>query len=555
MKRSLTDFGDWFQCELPDGALLSADDARAWLRQGRPRTHRVQQGRLDFATTIADAVKTGLLHSLAILKVHGRATTQRQWSVDPNPLAPPAPPVDLAATAFPPEPPVPFPAPGMPGPGPGPLMPPRVAMPPIPGGGPLPGSLPAGLGGPPGVSGPVPGGPGPGLPPGAPGGLTSPAGGLPGGLPPEYQLMPPVPMGPGGPPVSMPVASAPKRPLPAPPPEDILRQRDVSQWHLVIDLIEPEAYYPDPSGRGMYEIHRVERDLTKIRKMAQPVCTARRRSTIPPCGRRLETSTAQEWDDERRRALRGESAPDDLKWRPRVRLDEYWGTITSPTGEILHENIVLTIANESIVIRPPTPNPFWHNQSPFVAAPLMRVPLSVWHKALFDHAVSLNIAMNELFALMLDGGLASVWGTRQIRPAYLEDPRQISGGIPQGATLVIKEEVPFGAKAMETVTQGSVPNDAFQMFQFVNGQFQEATLISDIQKGQTPERQTTATAVNQAAASSATFFDGLVRDLEDKLIEPSFGRPGRRSCSTRTRCARATSRRRWGRSRRCGWRS
>src|SRR4030095_14480274 len=33
VKRSLTDFGDWFQVDLPKEAVLSADDARAWLRQ------------------------------------------------------------------------------------------------------------------------------------------------------------------------------------------------------------------------------------------------------------------------------------------------------------------------------------------------------------------------------------------------------------------------------------------------------------------------------------------------------------------------------------------
>src|SRR4030095_2809115 len=81
VKRSLTDFGDWFQVELPGEAALSSDDARAWLRQELEMMHRVQQGRLDFATTIADAVKTGLLHSLAILKVHGRLITTRQWAV------------------------------------------------------------------------------------------------------------------------------------------------------------------------------------------------------------------------------------------------------------------------------------------------------------------------------------------------------------------------------------------------------------------------------------------------------------------------------------------
>jgi hypothetical protein len=405
IKRSLTDYGDWFQCDLPRESPLTPDDARAWLQQELELMHRVQPGRIDFPTLVADAVKMALLQSLAILKVHGRDAMRREWAVEQGLTW-----IDV---------PVP----------PSPVMP--------------------------------------------EGGTTQ-----------------------------------------VPRPEAQLVVRETQRWNLVVDLVAPDDYYPDPTGLGLYEIHRVERDLAEVKAMA-----AAGVYDVDAVAE-LAAGAAKAWDAAQRAALTGQADAPDLPWRPRVRLDEYWGTITSPTGEVLHENIVCTIANESVVVRPPTPNPFWHNQSPFVVAPLMRVPLSVWHKALFDHAVSLNVGMNELFSLMLDGGLAAVWGTRQIRPGYLEDPRQISHGIPQGATLVIKDEVPPGVRAMEQVAQGAIPPDAFNMFQFIDGQFQEATMISDIQKGQTPPKQTTATAIVQATQSSQSFFDGLVRDLEDKLIEP-----------------------------------
>jgi hypothetical protein len=407
IKRSLTDYGDWFQVELPQESPLSPDDARAWLQQELELMHRVQPGRIDFPTLIADAVKMALLQSLAIVKIHGRDLARREWAVEKGQTL-----VDVP--------------------------------------------------------------------------------------------MPPSPMIPAGTTVQMPQEQV------------TLIQRVSARWSLVVDLISPEDYYPDPTGQGLYEIHRVERDLSEVRAMAEAGVYD------PAAVAELEASAAKAWDSYQRAALAGQADAPDLPWRPRVRLDEYWGTITSPTGRILYENIVTTVANESVLVRPPTPNPFWHNQSPFVAAPLMRVPLSIWHKALFDNAVALNIGMNELFSLMLDGGLASVWGTRQIRPGMLEDPRQISSGIPQGATLVVKDEVPPGVKVMELCTQGGIPPDAFNMFQFVNGEFQEATLISDIQKGRTPPKQTTATAIVQATQSSQSFFDGLVRDLEDKLIEPTL---------------------------------
>jgi hypothetical protein len=408
IKRSLTDQGDWFQAELPPDAPITADDARAWLQQELELMHRVQPGRIDFPTLVADAVKVALLQSLAIVKIHGRDVMRREWAVERGQEL-----VDVP--------------------------------------------------------------------------------------------VPPTPEFPEGTTVQMPQQGEPK-----------LIQRVASRWSLVVDLVAPEDYYPDPTGHGLYEIHRVERDLSEVRAMADAGVYD------PAAVAELEASAAKAWDSAQRAALAGQAEAPDLPWRPRVRLDEYWGTITSPTGRIVHENIVTTVANESVLVRPPTPNPFWHNQSPFVAAPLMRVPLSIWHKALFDNAVALNISMNELFSLMIDGGIASVWGTRQVRPGMLEDPRQISSGIPQGATLVVKDEVPPGVKVMELCAQGGIPPDAFNMFEFVNGQFQEATLISDIQKGQTPPKQQTATAVVQATQATQSFFDGLVRDLEDKLIEPTL---------------------------------
>lgn len=459
VKRSLTDFGDWFQVELPKEAQISADDARAWLRQELEMMHRVQQGRLDFATTISDAVKTGLLQSLAILKVHGRMVTQRQWAVETLPGASP-----IQATPFP-----------------GDIYPPMGA---------LPGMPPAVPPGPmnPVLQGSAGGGPGPTLPPGP---------GLPG--------MPPM----GGAP-----------PMAPPPPRQELRQRDVRQWHLLIDLIDPEDYYPDPTGSGMFEIQRAERDLADVKKMSEPGPNGEPPIYDPAVVAELEMGAAGRWDDAQRRQLRGEADPGELKWRPRVTLDEYWGSITDEDGNVVHENIVCVVANEKHLIRPPEPNPFWHGQSPFVVAPLMRVPFSVWHKALFDAAVGLNLSMNELYSLMLDGALASVWGTRTVRPGMLEDPRQISNGVPQGATLVVKDEAPAGVKVFEQVAQGTVPQESMALFQMSSQEFQGATLLSDVQRAQTPPPSTTATATSQVVAASATFFDGVVRDLEDKLIEP-----------------------------------
>ena len=57
-----------------------------------------------------------------------------------------------------------------------------------------------------------------------------------------------------------------------------LRRDSASRWHLCIDLIKNEDYYPDPTGRGLYEIHVVERDYVDVLEMAKQACT-----TKTPC--------------------------------------------------------------------------------------------------------------------------------------------------------------------------------------------------------------------------------------------------------------------------------
>ena len=188
-------------------------------------------------------------------------------------------------------------------------------------------------------------------------------------------------------------------------------------WKLRVDLVQPEDYFPDPTGAGLYEIHSVERDLHEVIAMADEGVYDK--SIVD----QLIGIDFKKPEDEARDAR--DKNQDEVvtpSFRKRVVLDEFWGTLLKSDGSVAHRNCVCTVANKRFLIRKPEPNPFWHQLSPFVAEPIIRIPWSVWGKALFDDAVSLNLAQNELFNLILDGGMAAVWGTRQIRLEDLEDP-------------------------------------------------------------------------------------------------------------------------------------
>ena len=295
---------------------------------------------------------------------------------------------------------------------------------------------------------------------------------------------------------------------------DELKSVEGEVWRLRVDPVRQEDYYPDPTGRNLYEIHRVERELFDIVAQSEGDNALYDKAEV----RKLKTEMERPVEEKRRASHRGQREEQKPGFRKKVVLDEFWGTILDEDGKVLHRNVVATVANEKFLIRPPEPNPFWHQESPFVKAPLIRVPDSVWHKAMFDDAVPLNEAMNELFNLMLDGGIASVWGIKQVRSDWLEDPGQVSNGIPQGSTLLVNDQMPVGAKVLEQLSEGQVPNDAMAMYGLLDQLFNSAAKTNDLKLGNLPSKEVRATEVIEASQSQSVTVDDIAGDIEQQAL-------------------------------------
>lgn len=292
--------------------------------------------------------------------------------------------------------------------------------------------------------------------------------------------------------------------------EQALDTKSTYPWRLKVDLVRIEDYFPDPSGRGLYEIHRVEVDFHTVLEDAEY-------GKYDKAAVEAIKGQFEEEDRKRPERQRGASETSDSKYRRLITIDEFWGTLLDSSGEVIEKNCFAAIANDKWLIRKPRPNPQWHQQSPFIKIPLIRVPHSVWHKALYDHGTPLNIAINEMFNLMLDGGMAAVWGIKQLRSYALQDDTNVEGGIPQGATLLVNEQLPPGAKVLETVTEGNVPTDAMATFEMVIREFTAAVLTNETRLGALPPRQVKATEVVESNASQSVTLDAVVANIETGL--------------------------------------
>lgn len=300
----------------------------------------------------------------------------------------------------------------------------------------------------------------------------------------------------------------------------ILVKKEDKIWELSIELVRQEDYFPDPTGRKLYEMQDSMIDAYAFRQLADQGLYDKE-----AVERAIVSSNVQTPDDRFKKARETGQNTTNHGFRNQIKLTELWGNILGPNGELLHENVVTTIANDQFVVRKPVKNPFWHGESPFVTVPIISVPHSVWHRALMDAPTNLNLAINEMFNLMVDGGMMAVHGIKQVREDYLDDPSQVANGIAPGTTLKANSSTPPGAKVLERVDTATVPGDGFNMFGLLSGEFNEAALTSALRQGGETLRKESATAIVEQSQSLNSMFTGIVKNIEtglDKVLDKSW---------------------------------
>lgn len=289
---------------------------------------------------------------------------------------------------------------------------------------------------------------------------------------------------------------------------------DNNYYQLKLDLVRQEDYYPDPTGMGLMEAEAIDMDWYKLVQIAEENPDIYDVAKVKSL--HASQDPTQEWKKSREKDQNQPLG----SLRKMVRIFECYGTFLKEDGTVLIEDGVCAVTEEGVVIRPPAANRNWHGQSPYVAAPIVRIPKSVWHYALMDASTAANNALNELFNLGLDGGLMEVWGIKQIREDWLEDPSQVSEGIAAGDTLRVTNKCPPGMKALERVDTGTVTQPYLNMYGLVDREFQAASLTNDVRMGNLPQRSVKATEIVASNQTITGIFNGIVKMVETDYFSP-----------------------------------
>lgn len=285
---------------------------------------------------------------------------------------------------------------------------------------------------------------------------------------------------------------------------------DDKTWEIKFDIVRQENFYPDPTGKGLYEIEDSWVDFHELKMMAE-LDEDFDKSLLDSISR----SGGVDETEENFNAARASGQDTTYSgFRNRVKLTEFWGTILDSRGEIIHENVQAIIANDLHLILPPRPNPLWHQGSPYTVSPLLEVANSVWHKALMDAPTAHNRALIEMYNLVVDAAMKQVHAVSQIRKDWLDNPAEVSDGIQAGASLSVNSMCPPGGKVMESLTQVQIPAEAFNVFNIMAQEFNSSALTNDLRSGVMPFRAVKATEVVEASQTITSIFQGMAKNYE-----------------------------------------
>lgn len=284
-------------------------------------------------------------------------------------------------------------------------------------------------------------------------------------------------------------------------------------WQAEFDCVRAENFYPDPSGKGLYEIEDSYPDFFEVKYMAEEDedFDMDEIENLSPAGvEDAEEATGRSRETGQNTTSAGH--------RRKVKLTEYWGTILHPTsGEIVFENIQAIVANDTTLILRPRPNPLWHQRSPYTVSPLMEVANSVWHKAPMDAPTQYNNSMIEMYNLLVDAGMKQVHAVSQLRKDWLDNPAQVSEGIEPGMALVVNALCPPGGKVMESLTAVQIPSEAFNIFSIMMNEFNSSAMTNEIRQGAAGAGgDTSATAIVEASQSITSVFQGMAKNYEGR---------------------------------------
>ncbi len=288
-----------------------------------------------------------------------------------------------------------------------------------------------------------------------------------------------------------------------------------------VNTVDPREVHYDPKGRNLYRRRVYEMDHFELEQLAE--------ETDEETGEDIydqeEIARLRAEEDETLRnnqetssgSYQGDASPDG---RMPIKMEEFFGTIIMPDGNVIASNSITIVANDNWMIRGPDDNPFWHERDWIVFTPMITVPLAIYGRTYMEEWSDVADAFIELTQLILDGAYTSTIRAFLVNPELLNDPTQLNEGIHPNMLLQSSEDIENLQNFIHSIDLGNLPTEAFQVWTALKNELREGAKLSEIALGQmAPNARTTATEIQISSQSGSSMIRSIARTVETRFVE------------------------------------
>lgn len=297
--------------------------------------------------------------------------------------------------------------------------------------------------------------------------------------------------------------------------------RQYRRLKVRIDPCDPYNIHLDPTGQNKYVIHDITMDLYDLVELAKDKASGFDLAEVMKIQEDFTKSTTE--NPNAQPEYRSGQAPETSEQRRArtVLVQEYWGDVWTTDGKLVARNVQYTIANKKYLIKKPIYPKLPKGARPFIIAPVIRKPFSVWHQGFAEVVAGLQIMMTELMNLTLDANLFSSAKAFELDVDQVYDPLEFIQGITPGKTFKKRGGGFNTAPMIREVQIGNVAPQALAIFQQLDREFQSGVGLNEFAapSGRTGSR-TTATEVIEKSQSASTFMEEIARTIEEGVFEP-----------------------------------
>lgn len=311
----------------------------------------------------------------------------------------------------------------------------------------------------------------------------------------------------------------------------VIEVRGKKEFHIEHIPLNIRTYYPDAKGEGLYEIHEMG-SVDKYKLLAKSSDKpTKAKPYIKSRVEKLQTGVDLFEEQEKDKDKGTQKVTKKINRRTPIMLHEFWCTVLDEDGSIMKytlengkeielKDVVVTLANKSVIIQEPMKFPTYSGESLFISMQLERSNINNYGNGLLRGGVDMNKAEDALLNAAIYAGLKEGYNVNTIKAHGLVNAKQVEDGIPYGATLLQNDNLAPGEKLIDSVSTGKVPQGLLQVLGIVQQAGTENMRMNEIAlTGNSGSKQQRATEIVATQQTIQGLFDSLAMDVEDIYIE------------------------------------